>query len=148
MVAVPSCIALGFDSFLACVAIAPLLAERRLRIALPLLFGACDRLASLVAGRGPAPILLGAYLVLLLVVGCGLGGTWRLSVIPVAVSIDNLLVPLAPKDAVVAGLASFALAAAGIAVATLLLGSVPAGARRYVAATLSACAVLAFLIID
>jgi putative Mn2+ efflux pump MntP len=122
-----SALVLSLDSLLAGVAIGAILARQRARAGLALLFGVGDALAGWTAWRlatlwphwlSPlAPIGFALYGVYLLAAGAAAmrrpGLVWLL---PMLFSLDNLLCPMSPQEALVCGAVSGALAWAGLAI--------------------------------
>ncbi|HEU0155772.1 MAG TPA: hypothetical protein VFQ82_06845 [Stellaceae bacterium] len=135
----PSALVLSLDSLAAGVASGAVVDRPRARVGLALLFGAGDALAGWAAWRfaslwphwlwpywlSPlAPVgfvLYGVYLVA--AGGAALRRPWLVWLLPVLFSLDNLLSPMAPREALLCGAASGALAWAGLA------AGAPAGAR-------------------
>lgn len=134
-----SALILGIDSAVAAIAVGPLIRGGWARLAVALLFGACDAAASFAAwsfgfvpprwfaatGAGGVA-LYGAYLLAL----GGIAGRRRrlLYVLPVLLSLDNLLSPAALPDALLFGVVSAALAGFGLVVGAGM--AIPIGRRR------------------
>ena len=120
-------VGLGIDSFLACLAVAPIVPRRRDRIALAAILGASDGYATFAASVGGLTLYLVAAGIVLgaLAIAVASPGLRRVSALPVLLSIDNLVTPLSPGDAVAAGVASFALAGLGFVASTMILRTVP-----------------------
>ncbi len=110
---------LGLDSLLACAALSSAAMSWRERCALAATFGACDALATALApilrpDWPPLP-LLSLYLAAVLLVGYRVR-TSRMSILllPLGLSIDNLLGYAAPATAGLCGLSSALLALLGL----------------------------------
>lgn len=115
---------LGLDSFLAGLAIGPLLPSRTGRLWCAAAFGVCDGLASwlgaLIPHRLPEPPDLALWLVcvMLLLAGARRGRMWLFAV-PVVLSLDNLAAGVPADLAPALALSSAVMAAAGIALGRL-----------------------------
>jgi len=120
----------SLDSLLFCLAAGPLLRDWPSRLRLAFAFGLCDGAASLIGPALPLPeppafaLYLGAAFLL------GLAAVRRRGIlygVPVILSLDNLAGYLDAGDAILAGIASSALALLGLAIGGLL--AIPAESR-------------------
>jgi hypothetical protein len=115
---------LGFDSFLAGIAIGPIIRSAAGRTWCVLLFGVCDGLATLIGGSlpHPPPDLPAAALyllaVILIVQSARRSRTWMFAM-PFLFSVDNLAAGSAADDAPMLALSSAVMAAGGIALGAL-----------------------------
>jgi hypothetical protein len=102
------------------------------RAVLAAALGAADGLASLALHAG---LSAGLAVIAVAALACALlpPGRRRLAALPLLLSIDNLLVPLAAREALIAGLESFALAGAGFVASSLCVRIVSKLASRIVA---------------
>jgi putative Mn2+ efflux pump MntP len=124
LVPLVACLRLSLDSFLVCLAMGAFVRPKDSRLRTAALFGLFDGLATLASGGGAAGAAI--FVAFLLAMGglAWLGrGWWRRLALPFAMCLDNLLTPRAPSEALAAGLASFAMAALGLAVAGLAVRS-------------------------
>ena len=116
--------ALGFDSFLAGLAIGPIALSWRQRAWFVALFGVCDGGATLVGAAVPhllpEPPIAALYLlgVMLVIQGARRSRAW-LYAMPVLFSLDNLAAGGSVADAPALALSSAAMAAAGLALGGL-----------------------------
>lgn len=141
-------VALGIDSLLACLAVAPAVSSPRARIVLAAVLGVADGVASFAAGVGGMTTYAAAagIVAVSIVFALCVPGTFRyrrLCALPILLSIDNLATPLSPGDAVVAGLVSGALAGLGFAASMLVYRLIPVRYHAVSAALLGGVAVLA-----
>jgi hypothetical protein len=115
---------LGFDSFLAGLAIGPILSSWSARAWIVGLFGLCDSLASLLGTAAPhlVPELPAAALyllgVVLVILAAQRSRAW-LYAMPVLFSLDNLAAAGSASDAPALAVSSSAMAAAGLALGAL-----------------------------
>ena len=115
---------LGFDSFLAGLAIGPILSSWSARAWIVALFGLCDGLASLLGTAAPhlVPELPAAALyllgVVLVILGAQRSRAW-LYAMPVLFSLDNLAAAGPASNAPGLAVSSAAMAAAGLALGAL-----------------------------
>jgi hypothetical protein len=115
---------LGFDSFLAGLAIGPILSSWSARAWIVGLFGLCDGLALLLGTAGlhlvPEPPAAALYLlgVVLVILAARRSRAW-LYAMPVLFSLDNLAAAGSASDAPALAVSSSAMAAAGLALGAL-----------------------------
>jgi putative Mn2+ efflux pump MntP len=115
---------LGFDSFLAGIAIGPIILSWRARAWYVVMFGVCDGVATLLGAalphRLPEPQSAALYLVgvVLIIQGARRSRAW-LFVMPFLFSLDNLAAGGSAAEAPALALSSAAMAAAGLALSAL-----------------------------
>lgn len=139
-----SIVGLGVDSFLACLVIGPVVARRRDRMALAAILGTADGCATFAASVGGMTLLLVAAAIALgaLAIAVAVPDNRRLCMLPVLLSIDNLMTPLSPGDVVAAGVTSFAMAGLGFVASTLVFRAVPPRLHARVAIALGIVALV------
>jgi hypothetical protein len=149
MTPIAACIGLSVDSFLAGLAIAPAARLRGLWLRLAALFGLFDGLATFAAGVGVAPGVAWSFIaagLAVLALGFVVRGWSPCYALPLLLSIDNLLTPLSPFEAIQAALASFMMAALGFILSDRLLGLIADVHRTLAALVIAAVSgVLLFL---
>jgi hypothetical protein len=120
----PTAFSLGFDSFIAGIAIGPIMLSWRARGGFVVLFGICDGLASLLGSavphRLPEPPDAVLYLlcVVLTIQGARRSRAWLLAM-PLLLSLDNLAAGGTAAEAPALALSSAVMGAAGLALGAL-----------------------------
>jgi len=124
MHALISMVGLGFDSFLACLAIGFYAASWRERFRLAVAFGACDAAATLLGSVWPhpfpEPLALATYfLCVFLLAMAAQSRRELLHALPVLLSVDNLFGGLSANTAPALGAGSALMALLGLSLAAL-----------------------------